>query len=807
MNVKVLKHSGASLRPPCGALSIMKLRSTLSLCTVLGLCALTSPAQAQSAEPQWHSDDALEFSKAERFRYNWRNGRATIRGFVTNNSNTTSKGAHRVLVRSWLPLANARYDFESGAYMVNVCRDADSCTIPAGGSIRVPLRVNVPFFLRRWAFFFLQYMSPTGIAQNTPYALNLLHNADMDGTSGALQNVKPFSALVNGLRAQYPENTLLVSSGDNYIPGPRFAASADDSLNSILGLAGEGRGDIAFMNAMGYQASAVGNHDLDSGPLGFLGIFGPESREEGSWAGASFPYLSANLDFSPVPEYAQAISADGQSPADMAGKVGRYTITTINGQRIGIVGATTPALANITNTGDIAISPENAEDMDALAAKIQESVDEVTSQGVNKVIVLAHMQNISIERTLATKLRNVDVIVAGGSNTLLADANDTLREGDTAADTYPLQFNSPTGEPVLVVNTDGDYKYLGRLLASFDLSGKILTDRLDSQVNGAYAATDAVVAALGNPEANPQVCEVADALSGLLAARDGNIVGKSSVYLDGRRGQVRNQETNLGNLTADANLWVAKQYDASVSVSLKNGGGIRDDIGYFAFPPGSTNEADLEFFPTAPNPAANKQAGDISQFDVQGTLRFNNGLTLLTVSGTQLAAILEHGIANATGTRTSGRFPHVAGVQFTFNPAVADADGNVTADGTLATLVAKDADGNDVSLVENGTVTAAAASSTFRLVTLDFLYNNCGDGYPLPTCNNNEVAPEANVDANPVFLQQQALPADAPNRFDFAQAGSEQDALSEYLGEFHSETPFAQAETAPAQDTRIRPVQ
>ena len=30
-----------------------------------------------------------------------------------------------------------------------------------------------------------------------------------------------------------------------------------------------------------------------------------------------------------------------------------------------------------------------------------------------------------------------------------------------------------------------------------------------------------------------------------------------ALYLDGRRSQVRTQETNLGDLTADANLWYA----------------------------------------------------------------------------------------------------------------------------------------------------------------------------------------------------------------------------------------------------------
>ena len=67
------------------------------------------------------------------------------------------------------------------------------------------------------------------------------------------------------------------------------------------------------------------------------------------------------------------------------------------------------------------------------------------------------MQQIAIETELATLLRDVDIIVAGGSNTILADSNDRLRAGDSAADTYPLSFDSAAGDPVLVVNTDGAF--------------------------------------------------------------------------------------------------------------------------------------------------------------------------------------------------------------------------------------------------------------------------------------------------------------------------------------------------------------
>jgi len=105
-------------------------------------------------------------------------------------------------------------------------------------------------------------------------------------------------------------------------------------------------------------------------------------------------------------------------------------------------------------------------------------------------------------------------------------------------------------------------------------------------VSGAYATTDATVAQLwtsGDPYADGtrggEVRQLTNAVQSVIAAKDGNVLGYSNVFLEGRRGEVRTEETNLGNLTADANLFIARQVDPGVMVSLKNGGGIRAEIG------------------------------------------------------------------------------------------------------------------------------------------------------------------------------------------------------------------------------------
>ena len=46
------------------------------------------------------------------------------------------------------------------------------------------------------------------------FTLQLLHAADMDSSVGALENVEDFSAILDAFRAEFPDNTLVVSSGD-----------------------------------------------------------------------------------------------------------------------------------------------------------------------------------------------------------------------------------------------------------------------------------------------------------------------------------------------------------------------------------------------------------------------------------------------------------------------------------------------------------------------------------------------------------------------------------------------------------------
>ena len=618
------------------------------------------------------------------------------------------------------------------------------------------------------------------------FTLQILHAADQEAGIAALEDAPNFSAVLNALQDDF-ENNLVLSSGDAFIPGPFFSAS-----ETVFG--GQGRGDILIQNELGFQAIALGNHEFDAGTGTLADLIQPDP--ESDYDGALFPYLSANLDFNTDEDLAPLVAEDGQEASSITNQIAGNTIVTVNGEPIGIVGATTPTLASISSSGDVTIRPlefdsDNPDDIAALAAEIQGSVDTLLAANpeINKVIVLSHMQQISIEQQLAGLLTDVDVIIAGGSNTLLADETDRLRVGDEADGVYPILTEAADGNAIAIVNTDGNYKYVGRLVVDFDAEGVIIPESIDPNISGVYATDEEGVAAVGGTP-DPEIVEITDQLSEVIAEVEGNIFGSTDVFLNGTRGDVRTQETNLGNLTADANLALAKQFDDSVVISIKNGGGIRDDIGEIIVPPGATSPDDFIQAPPAANELAGKEEGDISQLDIANSLRFNNGLTLLTLNAQELLDVIENGVSQTEDGATPGRFPQVSGIRFSFDATLESGD-------RVISLAVVDDDGAIIdTVVENGEL-VGDSSRTFRIVTLNFLAGG-GDDYPFPTGESaNRVDLVTEDSDNPTPETRTGVATFAPD-------GSEQDALAEFLAANFEEAAFNLEDTDFALDNRIQ---
>ena len=161
----------------------------------------------------------------------------------------------------------------------------------------------------------------------------------------------------------------------------------------------------------------------------------------------------------------------------------------------------------------------------------------------------------------------------------------------------------------------------------------------------------------------------------------------------------RTQEAAIGNIVADS---MRERYDTQLA--LTNGGGLRAAL------PSSYVPADLTLDRTAPAP------WDLVTGDVFTVLPFGNIVVTRTVTGSQLYAVLEHGIGVAPAS--NGRFPQISGFRFTYDsrlPAgsrvqsVALADGTpILRDGTTYTLATNDftnAGGDGYTMLADGTGT------------------------------------------------------------------------------------------------------
>ncbi|MEX1113795.1 MAG: 5'-nucleotidase C-terminal domain-containing protein [Akkermansiaceae bacterium] len=687
---------------------------------------------------------------------------------------------------------------------------------------------------------------------NAPaFRLQVLHASDMEGSISSITTAPQFAALVDALEEDSEmDASVTIGAGDCFIPGAFLSAGNDfstrASLKSSLGFAfgynasgvdlreNPGRPNIAIMNSIGFDATCIGNHEFDLGATEFANIVLPLPQTSSTTMrhyGAAFPFLSANLNFSGdsalnarftsqirnIGAFAPHPSANypGLNASPTNAKLAKSAIIERGGEKIGVIGVTPPDLASISSPGLVTVTgPQGAVsvsprtyDLDALAAHIQPDIDALVAAGCNKIIMAAHLQQLDNEKQLATKLRHVDIIIAGGSGVFMAKPGTVLQPGDTIAEDYPFTTTDLDGRTVAVVSGEGEYEYLGRLVVDFNAAGHITGIGADSNsitVNGAavtaeWGAQDPYAAGTRGGA----VKAMTDVINTVISAKDGLILGKSSVFLEGRRTSVRQQETNFGNLSADANLWYAKQFDSTVEVALKNGGGIRNKIGAI--------DANGNLLPTAANPSANKLSGDISQLDVEDSLKFNNSLTALSATVEQLKVLLEHGVQGSNGTgfekSTPGQFAQLGGLR-----VVADLARTAISYTSTANVITSINGGERIRyaalLNEAGAVTEVLIANgqilnpgrQVRLVTLNFLANPGavgsdfgGDSYPLPW------VVRTNPSANRVDLSVDATADQAT----FAAAGSEQDAFAEYMLAFHGISPFAKADSTVDLDRRI----
>jgi 5'-nucleotidase/UDP-sugar diphosphatase len=129
------------------------------------------------------------------------------------------------------------------------------------------------------------------------------------------------------------------------------------------------------------------------------------------------------------------------------------------------------------------------------------------------------------------------------------------------------------------------------------------------------------------------------------------VIGVTEVPLSSVIGEVRNVETNFGNLVADSVAWQARQSGVNPTIAFVNGGGIRGNV---------------ISFPSA-TPAAPADIEDTFPFF---THPFGNELVVIEdVSVANLLLALENSVSQVPGT--AGRFLQISGFLFSWDTTAA----------------------------------------------------------------------------------------------------------------------------------------
>ena len=472
-----------------------------------------------------------------------------------------------------------------------------------------------------------------------PIALTLLHTNDTHshlepvprddelsaGNQGPQQGgIARRKTLIDAVRAREP-NMLLVDAGDSV-------------QGTIFHNAWKGSAEIMALNALGYDAITLGNHEFDRGPAELGRALRGEPVEI---AGTVYPTEK------PRPPIIVTNVDAGAEPA-LRGLFAPSAVLERGGERIGILGVVTEDVPAISSPGP------NVRFLDAVSS-VQKEADRLHAAGINKIILLSHSgYPVDLER--APRWRGIDLIVSGHDHALLGDPAtvETVApgQGERVKGPYPTATAGADGAPVLVVSGYEWGRWLGRLKIAFDERGVI--QRWEGQpmfVRGCAFVRGAVDCARQSAPEDPAVKARVASYRAPMDRFAQVVIGRAGMVFDGGRTPgLRTQEMPLGNLIADTMRTAAAGSDGAVA-ALVNSGGIR----------------------------AGLNAGDATFENALAVLPFGNTLAVLDLTGEELVAALDYGVSRPG----EGAFPQVAGLKLVYCaatpcPATLRSGGRVT---------------------------------------------------------------------------------------------------------------------------------
>ncbi|WP_227983321.1 bifunctional metallophosphatase/5'-nucleotidase [Nocardia spumae] len=388
------------------------------------------------------------------------------------------------------------------------------------------------------------------------------------------------------LRAAYPDSAV-VSAGDNIGASPLVSSLFHDEPT------------MAFLDQVGVAASAVGNHELDHGLSELARLRGGGCAPDGCSPGA--PFTGARVDFLA----ANLTDAHGGFPPG----VRPWTVLTVGGHRIGVVGVVTPDTVNLVFPQGIRGYTFGDE-----AQAINSSVPAVKQAGAETVIALVHDGGAQATPAASTDYNGCAGI--GPEVTALAARTDPAVQVLFTAHSHQ-SYNCELGGKVVTQ------------AASF---GRLITDVTLRFRDGTVSAHAVNRVVTRDVEPDPAAEALIAYFSGQAAPRAQRVVGTATAPLSraGRAGG----DSALGAVIADAMLDVTHDSARAVAAFM-NPGGVRADIG----------------------------PGPITYGGIYETQPFGNQIVTVTLTGSQILDLLEQQWSNSSTPAVLA----VAGISYTYD--------------------------------------------------------------------------------------------------------------------------------------------
>ncbi|XP_056445719.1 5'-nucleotidase-like [Gadus chalcogrammus] len=336
-----------------------------------------------------------------------------------------------------------------------------------------------------------------------------------------------------------------------------------------------------FMNLLGYDAMAFGNHEFDNEVEGLLSPF---------LHNVSAAMLSANM------------KADQTLGPQINALYQPSKVFTLGSEKVAVVGYTTAETPLLSQPGPNLVFQNEVE-----ALRVE--VERLTSMGVNKIIALGHA-GFDVDIDIAKRVKGVDVVIGGHSNTFLYTGSPPSSEIPEGV--YPHMVRSDDGRDVPVVQAFAFGKYLGNLKVTFNQAGDVI------KAVGNPILMDSSVAE--DPGVLAEVLHWKQNLSHLST----QVVGHTLVYLDGSK-ECRSEECNLGNLICSA----------MISNNIKHSDELRwNHVGLCMMNSGAIRTSINERF----------KNGTITMEDLLLVLPFGGTFDLIQVKGSTLRKAFEHSV-------------------------------------------------------------------------------------------------------------------------------------------------------------------